>query len=191
MTLIGGVAPEWRTLDGTSKTDPAWAGVYNSFDVISPWYTGRPKTMGAAETYIKTRVAGDLALTKQLGIGFMPVVFPGFSWSNLMRVDKDRVLSLNAVPRLCGQFYWAQIKGMLDLHVQTLYAAMFDEVDEGTALMKAAPHQADLPAGASMLPLDADGCDVPNDRYLRLTGAAGHYLRSNTPAPAQMPGSLP
>jgi len=60
--------------------------------------------------------------------------------------------------------------------------AMFDEVDEGTAVFKLESHAANLPVGAAMLSLEADGCTVPPDHYLDLTGAAGPLMRSGHPA---------
>jgi hypothetical protein len=43
---------------------------------------------------------------------------------------------------------------------------MFDEVDEGTALLKIVPHAKELLAGSNFVALDADGCDLPSDWYL-------------------------
>ena len=44
---------------------------------------------------------------------------------------------------------------------------MFDEVNEGTAILKAAPSRADAPAQGYWLTLDADGDMLPDDWYLR------------------------
>ena len=54
-----------------------------------------------------------------------------------------------------------------------IYVAMFNEVDEGTAIFKAAETQAAVPAQGHFLSLDADGEDVPSDWYLRVTGEIG------------------
>ena len=51
-----------------------------------------------------------------------------------------------------------------------LYSAMFDEVDEGTALFKVLPRHRDLPRGATLLALDADGCSLESDYYLKMAG---------------------
>jgi hypothetical protein len=40
-SVMGGVPTNWRALGGDSKSDPAWAAVYRSFDIISPWSVGR------------------------------------------------------------------------------------------------------------------------------------------------------
>ena len=51
-----------------------------------------------------------------------------------------------------------------------LYSAMFDEVDEGTALFKVLPRHQDLPRGTTLLALDADGCSLESDYYLKMAG---------------------
>ena len=53
---------------------------------------------------------------------------------------------------------------------QMLYSAMFDEVDEGTALFKVLPRHQDLPQGTTLLALDADGCSLESDYYLKMAG---------------------
>ena len=73
----------------------------------------------------------------------MPVVFPGFSWHNLRR------RRLNQIPRRGGAFYWRQVWNAVDAGATMLKTAMFDEVDEGTAMFKLAPTAAKLPTGAS------------------------------------------
>jgi hypothetical protein len=115
----------------------------------------------------------------------MPVIFPGFSHFN------ETGNGLNAIPRLAGRFYWQQINNLLKLHVDMLYVAMFDEVDEGTAIYKMVPHRNALPIGANMIALDQDGVEVSSDWYLRITGQAGALLKSKaTPATDlnQVPG---
>ena len=65
-----------------------------------------------------------------------------------------------------------------------MYSAMFDEVDEGTAMFKVAASPRDVPADVPLVTLDVDGEHLPSDWYLRLareaqkallrvTGAAG------------------
>ena len=46
---------------------------------------------------------------------------------------------LNPYPRFGGRFYWHQARNLLEAaNVTALYTAMFDEVDEGTAMFKLA-----------------------------------------------------
>ncbi|HLK93596.1 MAG TPA: glycoside hydrolase family 71/99-like protein [Polyangia bacterium] len=179
-TVVGGVPSHWRTLDGDAKTDPAWAPVYRAFDVLSPWTVGRFADDAGADAY-RARLDADLAAATAAGQRFMPVVFPGFSWHNL---DGG---APNAIPRRGGAFYWRQVSNAVGAGATMLKTAMFDEVDEGTAMFKLAPTAAALPAGASLVPLDADGRALPSDFYLRLGGAATATLRGDLPVSSTLP----
>ena len=84
-TVLGGVPTSWRNLgsDGRytdSHTEPQWGAVYRSLDVISPWTVGRFSDDTGADNYARQRLIPDIAETRRLGIEYMPVVFPGFSW---------------------------------------------------------------------------------------------------------------
>ena len=181
VTLVGGVPADWRTLSGDSKTDAAFATVYRSFDVLSPWTVGRYIDTASADAYNTSHIVPDLAAAKAAGIDYLPVVFPGFSWKNL------NAGPLNQIPRKGGTFYWHQIDNAIGSGAGMLYGAMFDEVDEGTALFKVAPNAASEPAQGAYVPLDADGQTLPSDWYLRLTGAASDVLRGKSPRTATIP----
>ncbi len=191
VTLVGGVPAHWRTLSGDSKSDPSWAKVYRSYDVISPWSVGRFSNDEEADAFMKNNVVSDLAETKRLKLEYMPVISPGFSWYNLMTIrgNKDQAV-LNRTPRNCGKFLWHQVSNLLNAHVDTLYAAMFDEVDEGTALFPAETRKDELPTGASMVFLNQDGCALPDDWYLRVAGKAAEYLRQRQIPPKNLDAVL-
>ncbi len=173
VTVLGGVPTHWRTLmpDSDTQTDPAWADVYRSFDVVSPWSVGRFVDEDGSDTFRSEHFEPDLAELEPLGIDYLPVVWPGFSWLNLNDGP------LNQVPRLGGAFYWRQVYNALDSGATMLYGAMFDEVDEGSAFFKIAPSSASVPEQGSWLTLDADGLDLPSDWYLRVAGAATEVVR--------------
>jgi hypothetical protein len=181
VTLVGGVPTHWRTLDGDAKTDPAWAPVYRSFDVLSPWTVGRFADDAGADAFLATSLAPDLAAVTAAGQRYMPVVFPGFSWHNLVGGAS------NQIPRRGGAFYWHQVGNAVGAGATMLKTAMFDEVDEGTAMFKLAPTAAELPTGASLVPLDADGRALPSDFYLRVGGAATSLLRGDLPMSPTLP----
>lgn len=186
-TVIGGVPTNWRTLTGDSKPDLGWARVYRSYDVISPWSVGRFGDDAGAEAFVRNFVLPDLAETRRLGLGYMPVIFPGFSWHNLMtNRNQSNHAVLNKIPRRCGQFLWKQVSSLLEVHVDMLYAAMFDEVDEGTALFPVETRADKLPTGANMVFLNQDGCALPDDWYLRVTGEAAKYLRQHQSPPKKL-----
>ena len=171
VTLYGGVPARWRTLTRDSKPEPEWAHVYRSFDVISPWTVGRFRDDEGVERFYREQVAPDLIETRQAGLEYVPVTFPGFSWRN-MNPDAR----FNQIPRRGGRFFWRQVEQALASGATTLYGAMFDEVDEGTAMFKIASTARDAPAGVATVTLDADGEPLPSDWYLRLAREAQKRL---------------
>ena len=64
-------------------------------------------------------------------LDFLPVVYPGFSWHNLHGEQLD------AIPRRKGEFLWSQMAAAKRVGSEMIYVAMFDEVDEGTAIIRA------------------------------------------------------
>jgi hypothetical protein len=186
-TVVGGVPTQWRTLQGDSKTEPQWAETFRSYDVISPWSVGRFTDEATADAFSREFVEPDLAETRRLGLLYMPVAFPGFSWSNLMRNrNQPNLAILNKIPRKCGQFLWQQVGNLVRAHPDSIYVAMFDEADEGTAIFPVATSPGELPAGIKMVYLDQDGCAAPQDWYLRTAGAAAQYLRESKVPPRQL-----
>jgi hypothetical protein len=60
---------------------------------------------------------------------------------------------------------------------EMLYVAMFDEVDEGTAIFKCTN---DVPDGAPNEFVNYEG--LPSDFYLKLTGRGTRFFRGEEPA---------
>jgi hypothetical protein len=187
VVLIGGVPAGWRNADGDSKRGAEWARVYRSYDVISPWSVGRYDSEATNRGFVNRLVVPDLAEAHRLGLGYMPVVFPGFSWANLMTVrGKPAEAIQNRIPRQCGNFLWQQGQTRIAAGARTLFIAMFDEVDEATAVMPVVTRGAELPSGTKLIALDRDGCDLPADWYLRVSGSLAGHLRSRQVPPASL-----
>jgi len=188
VTFLGGVPGGWRIHRGDGAADSAWDEVYRSLDIISPWTVGRYVDDAGADAYRRTYLEPDLAETRRLRLDYMPVIFPGFSWANLMiaRNQPDKALS-NQIPRRCGRFYWRQVYNAISAGTSMIYGAMFDEVDEGTAMFKVLADRRQLPAAQSFVTLDADGCALPSDWYLQLAGKATGALRSRRPVSPDLP----
>jgi hypothetical protein len=163
-TFIAGTASRWRTLTADSRKDAAWADVYGMADVIQPWTVGRYRDAAGADAWRRDILAGDLALTRERGQLYMPVIFPGFSWKNLKQ-DVG-----NKIPRNRGDFLRRQAGNAKSAGAAMLKIAMFDEVNEGTAMFKLAPRRQDAPDQGFWLTLDADGAELPGDYYLKLAG---------------------
>lgn len=62
---------------------------------------------------------------------YVPSVFPGFSWHNLNLTAKFDTITRNR-----GQFYWNQLQHAIKSGSEMIYVAMYDEVNEGTAIIK-------------------------------------------------------
>ncbi len=182
VTFIGGVPTHWRTLKGDARAGSAWAKVYKSMDVLSPWTVGRYGTEAGADNHRAKIITPDMADLAKSTTAYMPVVFPGFSWANL-----KPGATYNQIPRLGGAFFWRQAYNAMAAGAGMLYVAMFDEVDEGTAMFKMAPTNAQLPAQGSFVPLDADGYQLPADWYLKLAGAATRAMANKIPLTKTMP----
>ena len=103
-------------------------------------------------------------------VGYLPVVFPGFSWFNMYG------RAYNDIPRLKGEFLWSQFAAAKRAGATMIYVAMFDEVDEGTAIFKCAN---DVPTNGPSKFVTLEG--LPADHYLKLTGAGAKMLRGEKP----------
>ena len=104
VTLLGGIPARWRTLSRDSQTEEAWAQVYRSFDILSPWTVGRFRDDESIDRFYREEVAPDLMETNRLGLEYMPVVFPGFSWHNM-----NPTAPSNPIPRRGGRFFADQV----------------------------------------------------------------------------------
>jgi hypothetical protein len=180
-TVLGGVPSYWRTLTGDAQNDPAWSAAFRAFDIISPWSVGRYADAAGANSYRVNVTEPDLTDCAANGIEYLPVVFPGFTWKNLTGGPS------NQIPRDGGNFYWRQVYNAIDSNCSMIYGAMFDEVDEGTAMFKIAPTPTDQPANCNFVPLNVDGYNLPSDWYLRLANEAGRMLRGDIPLQSTIP----
>jgi uncharacterized protein (TIGR03437 family) len=182
VSYLGGTPGGWRTLNADAATDPRWTGFYEALDVIQPWAVGRYNSIATADRWRTERLQPDVALTDQRGQLYMPVIFPGFSWFNLMKTAPQ-----NQIPRNRGEFLWRQAYNAKAAGARTLKIAMFDEVDESTAMFKLASRRAEAPDQGFWLTLDADGFTLPSDWYLRLAGEITRMFRGQTPLSATLP----
>jgi len=174
--VIGGVPTFWRTLTGDSETDSAWGPVYRSWDILSPWMVGRFVDGAGVNSFKSGTWAGDLTETQGLGIGYLPVVWPGFSWDNLQQLSPGTSL----VPRRGGEFLWEQVYAFQDLDVNMMFIAMFDEVDEATAIFKTTDNH---PNTDHWITLEGH----PSDWYLNIALAANLMLEGSIPLTPDLP----
>ena len=163
-SILVGVPTHWRTLTIDAVSDTRLLELVKQADIVHPWLVGRFDN-NTYEPYRKS-IEEDIKWCKANGKDYMPVLFPGFSWHN-MKKDAPQ----NMIPRLGGRFFWKQVKGAVDAGAESLYLAMFDEIDEGTAFFKCTNTP---PVGESSF-ITYEG-EAP-DHYLWLAGEAAKYLR--------------
>ena len=163
-SILVGVPTHWRTLTIDAVSDTRLLELVKQADIVHPWLVGRFDN-NTYEPYRKS-IEEDIKWCKANGKDYMPVLFPGFSWHN-MKKDAPQ----NMIPRLGGRFFWKQVKGAVDAGAESLYLAMFDEIDEGTAFFKCTNTP---PVGESSFITYEGGAP---DHYLWLAGEAAKYLR--------------
>jgi hypothetical protein len=165
-TVMLGTPTGWRSLDRDALDDPELHEVLQLADIVSPWTPGRYRDLDGVARHAGTYWKKDVTWCTDHDLDYMPVVFPGFSWHH------QKGGELGAIPRLKGKFFWSQIVAAKEAGCDMLYVAMFDEVDEGTAIFKCTNEP---PTGDGVPFLNYEG--LPSDFYLRLTGQAGKLLR--------------
>ena len=165
-TVMGGVPYWWRFLINDALPDTNWLTVYKSFDIVNPWAVGRYQNASQMDSFKSSVVSPDLAWCISNNVDYMPVVFPGYSSANLNGAGSTS----NSAPRLAGSFYWRQAYDNLSSGCKMLFGAMFDEIDEGTAIYKLAPTMSTTPQYTNMFALNVDGTSLPSDWYLQVAG---------------------
>jgi len=171
-SVLLGVPTYWREQGNDCGKDENLHAVMEMADIVHPWFVGRFKEEGYDK--FKPLIGKDVAWCKEHNLKYMPVVFPGFSWNNMLAPGRPS----STIPRNKGSFFWKQLAGAAAEGAQMIYVAMFDEIDEGTAIFKIARN---VPVGESkFIPLDEG---IPSDHYLWLTGQAAKMLKNKQQFP--------
>ena len=169
--VIGGGPNTWRTQTEAS----GWPEHYRLYDEFLAWQ----QRGSTALTADKDRLAA-------WGITQVPHVWPGFSWHNLKFYAPFRQYT----DRAGGQFYWDRIYEALRLGTSRLFVGMFDEYDEGTAIM---PMSDDPPEPFGAYGFFETNKGRPGDWWLQLTKAAKEVmlgtraLSPSLPSPESLP----
>lgn len=184
-SVMLGVPTFWRDLNADCVHDPYLHDLIRSADLVLPWMVQRfsPLLHFDMDRYRDVMIE-DMKWCKDNGVGYVPLVYPGFSWYNLSRTG-DGIggqKPLGSIPRLGGTFYWSEIYTAIRSGAEMLYVAMFDEVNEGTAIFKCSDNP---PVCDTVKFINMDG--KPSDLYLWLTGEGARMLRNEKPLSAEMP----
>jgi hypothetical protein len=170
-----GVPTYFRDLNIDCLPDTYLHDVIKSADIVMPWMVQRftPLLHAEKERY-SAQIKADIEWCNCYKIDYAPCVYPGFSWYNLSKHEFGGIHPLNQIPRQKGKFYWSLISSAINAGSKMLYVAMFDEIDEATAIFKCT-NQIPTNNGEAKF-VDFEG--MPSDHYLWLTGKAAELLRT-------------
>ncbi|PRD48880.1 glycoside hydrolase family 71/99-like protein [Sphingobacterium haloxyli] len=174
-SILIGVPTFWREQKGDAVKDTLFTKICKKADIIHPWFVGRFDEQGYPR--FQQLIKKDLEWCRINKIDYVPVVFPGFSWHNMHPSSKSNHISRNR-----GSFYWKQLMGAIDAGANMIYVAMFDEIDEATAIFKI---DQDPPVGKSVFVNFEEG--LPSDYYLFLTKEASAILKKKKEKPKELP----
>ncbi len=178
--LMLGIPYYWRSWGNDTENDPQLHALIQKADIIMPWAVGRYDSKTYKKVASQT-LKKDFQWCKQHQIDYVPLVFPGFSWGN-MRQNKAII---DQIPRLKGEFLWKQVAGAKAAGAEMLYVAMFDEIDEGTAIFKCATEN-ELPLNGNMRFVGIEN-ELDSDFYLWLVGEAKKWISGSQQYDSKLP----
>lgn len=182
--IMVGVPTFWRSLNSDCINDPYLHTLIEQSDIVLPWTVQRYTPLLHNDMdRMRDQIIGDVAWCRNHDIDYVPCVTPGFSWHNLSKGEfPDDIKPVASIPRRGGRFLWQQFATAMLAGAEMIYVAMFDEVDEGTAIFKCSDNP---PVSDKAKFIDMDG--QPSDHYLWLTGEATKMLRNEKPLSLTMP----
>jgi hypothetical protein len=184
-SVMLGVPTYFRELNKDCLPDPYLHEIIESADIVLPWMVQRfTPLVHKPMDHLRDHIKADISWCKEHGVDYVPIAYPGFSWRNLSlgHPELARYTAYGAIPRLGGQFFWDQLVTMVDAGAEMIYVAMFDEIDEGTAIFKVSDNP---PNSDKAHFIDNDG--APSDQYLFLTGEGAKMLRKERETSYEMP----
>ncbi|WPU94751.1 hypothetical protein SNE25_04355 [Mucilaginibacter sabulilitoris] len=174
-TLVAGVDPNWRA-EGT----PAFQAMLMRMQGLQPWSVGRrirdPKT--GYDIQNTTLWEGDIQKCRENNVLFMPV----FNSGTHIAGPPPPAGTPQTVPRRMGNYLWEQYIKASHLGLKSGFVAMFDEINEGTQIMKIDLHP---PVQANFFTYDG----ATSDFYLRLTAKGAQLLKNGRPVSPELPVS--
>lgn len=183
-TVLIGVPAFWREGNRDAVADPKFDEIIRLADIISPWSVTRYTDILHLRKFAKEVWAPDLTDLKKLGKKYLPVIFPGFSWVNLQKMYGNPPAVAHQIPRLKGNFLWQQAVQAKAQGAEALYVAMFDELDEATAVFKITNNPPQATEHVSFLTLEEG---LPSDYYLQVVRQIGGLMRGEISPTAPLP----
>ena len=175
--------------------------VYASADFIMPWQVGNFR--GGSYSNVYNIYRDNKQIIDALNYPqHIPLVYPGFTWKNLKTSFPPHDpgpsdTTYNYIPREGGQFLWKLVYNAIATGHDMIYVAMFDEIDEGTAVYKVETTKAKTPASSNFedkneyVYLDIDGYKLTSDWYLLLLQYVVMILKGIIPNSRYLPIPIP
>ncbi len=137
-SVMLGVPTAWRSLNADCLPDPYLHELIKQADLVLPWAVQRFSPLLHEDmNRFRDILADDMKWCREHNVDYVPCVYPGFSWHNLsIHAFPDDIKPVGSIPRQGGRFYWQLISTAINTGARMLYVAMFDEVNEGTAIFK-------------------------------------------------------
>jgi len=180
-SVMLGVPTYFRELNKDCLPDPYLHELIESADIVLPWMVQRfTPLVHFPYDHLRDHVMADIKWAQERGVDYAPIACPGFSWKNMRQ--KDPSIVYDAIPRMGGNFLWNQLVTMINAGAEMIYVAMYDEVDEGTAIFKVSN---DPPNTNGAYFIGEDG--PPSDQYLWVTGMGAKMLKKEIPVVQKMP----
>gem|GEM_PF-629678 len=147
----------------------AWKTMMYRMGSYQPWNTGNSGGH-VGDVPVTSYWAADKAALEAHGVMYVPQVYPGSS-----ALNRDRKpWGPPTEDRGSGSFLWSQLATAANLGADSVFLGMFDEMDEGTQLIKVSqtpPTQANF----------RDYQGLPSDAYLCFAGQGTKMLRKEIP----------
>ncbi|KAI2470155.1 hypothetical protein F4781DRAFT_441934 [Annulohypoxylon bovei var. microspora] len=164
--VILGVQQAWHA-ELAANQPGGYGPVYQLADMIQPWTVGAYDINGYDSFHDGRQAVEDADALHDLGIESSIVAWPGGSSSNANPSE-----TFDHFPRWNGTFYQKQLDGATNLKPSFIFGAMFDEVNEGTAILPLLRNR-ELPTNQRFLGIDDD---MEPDAYVKMAGDAASKL---------------
>ncbi|KAI0899076.1 hypothetical protein F4806DRAFT_456608 [Annulohypoxylon nitens] len=164
--VILGVQQAWHA-ELAANQPGGYGPVYQLADMIQPWTVGAYDINSYDSFHDGRQAVEDADALRDLGIESSIVVWPGGSSSNANPSE-----TFDHFPRWNGTFYQKQLDGAVNLKPNFIFGAMFDEVNEGTAILPLLRND-ELPTNQRFLGIDND---MEPDAYVKMAGDAASKL---------------
>lgn len=204
-SIMLGVPTYWREGRNDAVSTKDLLPLIKKVDIIMPWFVGRygPDSYASFAPLVKS----DITWCKTNKVGYAPLCFAGSS-------DLNMHPNNGFAPRNGGKFFWDQAYYCINAGAKMLYIAMYDEIDEGTAIFKCL-HESEVPSNVASTdyyvtysngnysrsttyrdPGEGGWCRLANDLGIKFRGVednlpTDHYLWITGKAGAMLRGEIP